>query len=111
VALGGTFNASLFVIDAMLKSPTHSVDLLPSGKGGIETLTTLDIENNNVKEHPTCYAMTGFRLSPQPVWMDGSQFFAFVPGLLPVGWEKFGSKLSRRRTMRWPNARRHSSRQ
>jgi hypothetical protein len=79
----------------MLKSPTHSVDLLPSGKGGIEALTTLDIENNGVKKHLTCYAMTGFGLSPQPVWMDGGQFFAFVPGLLPVGWEKFGSELSK----------------
>jgi cytosine/adenosine deaminase-related metal-dependent hydrolase len=95
VAFGGTFDSFLFIVDAMLKSPTHSIDLLPSGKGGIETLTTLDVENNGVRKHLTCYAITGFGLSPQPVWMDGDQFFAFSPGILPAGWEKLDDQLSK----------------
>jgi cytosine/adenosine deaminase-related metal-dependent hydrolase len=94
VSFSGTFDSFLYIVDAMLKSPTHSIDLLPSGKGGIEPLTELDIESNGVKKHLTCYAMTGFGLSPQPIWMDGDQFFASVPGLLPVGWEKLETKLS-----------------
>ena len=95
VSFSGTFDSFLFIVDAMLKSPTHSIDLLPSGKGGIEPLTTLDVENNGVKKHLTCYAITGFGLSPQPIWMDGDQFFAFVPGLLPAGWEKLDDQLSK----------------
>ena len=79
----------------MLKSPTHSIDLLPSGKGGIEPLTTLDADNNGVQKRLTCYAITGFGLSPQPVWMDGNQFFAFVPGILPAGSEKLDDQLSK----------------
>jgi cytosine/adenosine deaminase-related metal-dependent hydrolase len=95
VSFSGTPDSFLFIVDALLKSPTHSIDLLPSGKGGIEPLTTLDIDNNGVKKHLTCYALTGFGLSPQPIWMEGDQFFAFSPGLLPAGWEKFDSQLSK----------------
>ena len=94
VSFSGTFDSFLFIVDAMRKSPTHAIDLLPSGAGRIEPLTTLDIENNGVKRHLTCYALTGFGLSPQPVWMDGDRFFAFVPGILPAGWEKFDTQLT-----------------
>jgi hypothetical protein len=58
VSFSGTPDSFLFIVDALLKSPTHSIDLLPSGKGGIEPLTTLDIDNNGVKKHLTCYALT-----------------------------------------------------
>lgn len=33
LASGGTLDSSILIIDAMLKSPTHAVDLLPSGHG------------------------------------------------------------------------------
>jgi cytosine/adenosine deaminase-related metal-dependent hydrolase len=95
VSFSGTPDSLVFIVDALLKSPTHSIDLLPSGKGGIETLATLDIDNNGVKKHLTCYGLTGFGLSPQPIWMDGDQFFAVSPGLLPAGWEKFDGQLSK----------------
>ncbi len=43
------------------------------------------------KKHLTAYAITGFGLSPFPVWMDGDKFFG-TPGVaaisLPEGWEK-----------------------
>jgi hypothetical protein len=95
VAFGGTFDSFVFLIDAMLKSPDHSIDLLPSGRGKIEKLTTLDVTNGTEKKTLTAYAITGFGLSPQPVWMDGDQFFAFSPGVLPKGWEKVDSQLSK----------------
>ena len=94
VAFGGTADSFTFLIDAMLKSPDHSIDLLPSGKGKIEPLTTLDVSNGTEKKSLTAYAITGFGLSPFPVWMDGNTFFANVPGLLPQGWEKVGIELS-----------------
>jgi imidazolonepropionase-like amidohydrolase len=95
VAFGGTFDSFLYLIDAMLKSPDHSIDLLPSGRGKIEKLTTLDVTNGTEKKSLTAYAITGFGLSPQPIWMDGDQFFAFSPGFLPKGWEKVDSQLSK----------------
>jgi imidazolonepropionase-like amidohydrolase len=95
VAFGGTYDSFLFIIDAMLKSPTHTVDLLPSGQGKIEPLTTLEVSNGTEKKTLTAYAATGFGLSPFPIWMDGDKFFAAVPGLLPVGWEQVNAALSK----------------
>jgi Amidohydrolase family len=95
VAFGGTFDSFLFVIDAMLKSPTHSVDLLPSGEGKIEPLTTLEVSNGTEKKSLTAYAITGFGLSPFPVWMDGDKFFGSAPDFLPEGWEKVSDTLSK----------------
>jgi cytosine/adenosine deaminase-related metal-dependent hydrolase len=95
VSFGGTFDSFLFIIDAMLKSPTHSVDLLPSGQGRIETLTTRDVTNGAEKKTLTAYAITGFGLSPFVVWYDGGQFFAAAPDFMPVGWEKAAADLSK----------------
>jgi len=95
VAFGGTFDSFLFIVDAMLRSPAHAVDLLPSGRGRIEPLTTLEVANGTDKKTLTAYAITGLGLSPFPVWMDGDTFFGAVPGLLPQGWEKAGPALSK----------------
>jgi imidazolonepropionase-like amidohydrolase len=95
IAFGGTFDSYLFIIDAMLKSPTHTVDLLPSGQAKIEPLTTLDVSNGKEKKSLTCYAITGFGLSPFPVWMEGSRFFGTYPDFLPGGWERVGGELGK----------------
>jgi len=93
VAFGGTFDSFLFILDAMLKSPSHAVDLLPSGRSRIEPLTTLEVTNGVQKKSLTAYAVTGFGLSPQPVWYDGDRFFAFAPDFVPEGWEKIAPQL------------------
>jgi cytosine/adenosine deaminase-related metal-dependent hydrolase len=93
VTFGGTFDSFLFIVDAMKKSPTHSVDLLPSGQARIEPLTSLEVANGTQKKTLTAYAITGFGLSPQPVWYDGDAFFAFVPDFIPEGWEKIQAQL------------------
>jgi imidazolonepropionase-like amidohydrolase len=95
LALGGTVDSSIFIIDAMLRSPTHAVDLLPSGRGKIEPLTTLEVWNGKEKKTLTAYAITGFGLSPSPVWMDGDRFFGMLPDFLPAGWEKAGPAMSK----------------
>jgi cytosine/adenosine deaminase-related metal-dependent hydrolase len=94
-AFGGTFDSFTFMLDAMLKSPTHGIDLLPSGHAQIEPLTTLEVSNGTQKKTLTCYAIVGFGLSPQPVWMDGDAFFAIAPGFVPAGWENVLPALSR----------------
>lgn len=95
VAFGGTFNSFLFIVDAMLKSPTHSVDLLPSGQARIEPLATLDVSNGAEKKTLTAYSLIGFGLSPLPIWMDGDKFFALAPQIVPVGWESVSAALSK----------------
>lgn len=97
VAFGGTFDSFVFLIEAMRRSPDHSVNFLPSGRGTIAPLTTLEVSNGKEKKTLTAYAITGFGLSPFPVWMDGDKFFG-APGvvsLLPEGWEKAGSAMSK----------------
>ena len=89
VAFGGTFDSLTFIVDALLKSPKHMVSLLPSGQAAIEPLTTLDVSNGTQKKTLTAYALTGFGLSPYPIWMDGQRFFGVVGfiSFLPQGWE------------------------
>jgi cytosine/adenosine deaminase-related metal-dependent hydrolase len=97
VAFGGTFDSFSFILDDLLKAPDHSVDLLPSGRAHIEPLTTRTVSNGTQTKTLTAYAITGFGLSPFPVWMDGNTFFgtAGVLDFLPEGWGKVGPELSR----------------
>ncbi|HEY4115491.1 MAG TPA: amidohydrolase family protein [Rhizomicrobium sp.] len=97
VAFGGTFDSFTFIIDAMMKAPDHSVDLLPSGRGKMEPLTALAVSNGTQTKVLTAYAITGFGLSPFPIWMDGNEFFgtAGVISFLPPGWETVSDRLSK----------------
>ncbi len=97
VSFGGTFDSFTFLIDAMMKSPGHAIDLLPSGHGVIAPLTTIDVSNGKQRKTLTAYAVTGFGLSPFPVWMDGDKFFglAGVISFLPEGWESAGAAMSK----------------
>jgi len=98
VSFGGTFDSFTFLIDAMMKAPDHSIRLLPSGTGHIAPLTELDVTSaKGEKKHLTAYAITGFGLSPFPIWMDGNQFFG-TPGVvafMPEGWESVGAAMSK----------------
>jgi Amidohydrolase family len=94
-AFGGTVETTAFLVETMVKSPSHSIDLLPSGHGSVEPLTTLEVTNGKERKTLTAYAVNGFGLSPAPIWMDGDKFFAYVPGFLPQGWESVQSVLSK----------------
>jgi len=96
-SFGGTFDSFTFLLDAMQKAPDHSVTLLPSGRAAIEPLTTLEVSNGTDKKTLTAYAVTGFGLSPFPVWMENGKFFglAGVLNFLPEGWEKAGEDMSK----------------
>lgn len=94
-SFAGTFDALLPLIDEMLKSPTHEIALLPSGRAKIEPLTQAQVKSGDQTKLLTAYAISGFGLSPFAVWMESGQFFGFVPGLVPEGWEQASSTLSR----------------
>jgi cytosine/adenosine deaminase-related metal-dependent hydrolase len=97
VTFGGTFDSFVPLIDAMMKAPNRTIDLLPSGRGRMEPLTTLEVSNGSEKKTLTAYAMTGFGLSPFPIWMDGDKLFgiAGVLSFLPKGWEKNAPTMSK----------------
>jgi cytosine/adenosine deaminase-related metal-dependent hydrolase len=97
VAFGGTFDSFSFIIDDLLKAPDRSVDLLPTGRAHMEPLTTLTVSNGRESKTLTAYAITGFGLSPFPVWLDGNKLFgtAGVLDFLPDGWGKVGPELSK----------------
>jgi len=97
VAVGGTFDSFIFLLDKMLKAPDHSVNLLPSGRGSLALLTTLEVSNGSQKKTITAYAISGFGLSPIRVWMDGDDFFGFAGFVttVPEGWEQAGPEMIR----------------
>lgn len=97
VAFGGTFDSFTFILEDMMKAADHSVDLLPSGRGSIEPLTTLEISNGSQRKTLTAYAINGFGLAPFPVWMEGNNLFGVAGFLsfLPAGWEKVSNDLSK----------------
>ena len=66
VAFGGTIDSFNPIIDKMMKSPDHSVGLLPSGRGKMEKLTTLEVSNGKAKKTLTASAITGFGLGQRP---------------------------------------------
>src|SRR6201999_4481132 len=68
-----------------------------SGRGTIAPLTTVEASNGTEKKTLTAYAITGFGLSPFPVWYDGGTFFgtAGVINFVPAGWEKAGAAMSK----------------
>lgn len=95
VAFGGTFDSFVYLIEALRKSPTHSIDLLPSGRASIEALTTLDVSNGKQMKKLTAYAITGFGFAPLAVWMEGDAFFGTAPDFIPEGWEKAQAPMSK----------------
>jgi cytosine/adenosine deaminase-related metal-dependent hydrolase len=97
VSFGGTFDSFVPLIDAMMKASDHTIDLLPSGRGKMEPLTTIEVSNGSEKKTLTAYAMIGFGLSPFPIWMDGDKVFGIAGFLnfLPSGWESASLALSK----------------
>ena len=55
---------------ALLKSPTHTLPLLPSGEARIENAGTLDVDTPSGKRTLTEYQITGLDFSPDAVWLD-----------------------------------------
>lgn len=97
MSFGGTIDSIVYVVNELLKSPDHSLNLLPSGRASIAPLATLEVSNGKQKKTLTAYAITGFGLSPVPVWTDGGHFFglAGVMNFLPQGWEEASAEMSK----------------
>ncbi len=55
---------------ALLKSPTHSLALLPSGEAHIDDAGTLEVTTPNGKKTLTHYRLSGLDFSPSSIWLD-----------------------------------------
>lgn len=97
VSFGGTIDGAVALVDALLKAPNRTLDLLPSGRAHLEPLTEADFSNGAVTKHLTAYAVSGLSFTPLPVWYEGDRFFAVASFLsyVPQGWEKIAPELSK----------------
>ncbi len=59
---GGTLESTVSVVDALLKSPDHTLDLLPSGRVHLDTLTTATVSNGKETKTLTAYTLIGHQL-------------------------------------------------
>lgn len=95
VTMGGAMDSLFALIEALERAPGQTLELIPSGKAGLEPLTTLTVSHGGVTKLLTAELVTGLDLSPQPIWMDGGQVFATVGDLsvVPAGWEEVVPRL------------------
>ncbi len=76
---------------ALLRSPDHSIDLLPDGRETIEELGTLTVKAGAQSETIHLYSMSGSGFEPGQLWLDSQQrLFASASnwsGIIREGWE------------------------
>ncbi|HEY2738922.1 MAG TPA: amidohydrolase family protein [Thermoanaerobaculia bacterium] len=76
---------------ALLRSPDHSIDLLPDGRETIEELGTLTVKADGKSETIHLYSLSGSGFEPGQLWLDDQQrLFASASnwsGLIREGWE------------------------
>jgi imidazolonepropionase-like amidohydrolase len=96
-ALGGTFDSIAYLLDELMMSSDHSLNLIPSGHAMLLPLTTLEVSNGHQKKTLQAYAITGIALSPVVVWTERGRFFglAGVMNFLPQGWEAAASEMNK----------------
>jgi imidazolonepropionase-like amidohydrolase len=88
---GGTYDANVWLVDALLAAPGHRVGLLPAGEARLEPLATATIGAGPARRALTAYVVLGVATSPLPFWADAQgHLFAQVGGGLswiPAGYE------------------------
>jgi imidazolonepropionase-like amidohydrolase len=89
LAQGGPFLSAAPEIDRLLAARIAGLALLPSGKATFDKVTSLDIDGPHGRKHVDLILVRGTSQTPQPVWVEGGQFFGSLQGLslLPAGYE------------------------
>ena len=84
---GGPFLFSADFVERIIAEPDHRMALLPGGEARLERLTTATIGEGAAAREIQLWTINGVGLSPWPVWMDGSKFYAFVSwvSVMPEG--------------------------
>ena len=95
-SVGGTLDGNIGFVDALIRAPSHSMSLLPSGQAQLVQLATRQVSNGHETKTLTAYAIIGVGFGPFPVWYEGDHFFAYAGVLSYVkeGWENVLDDLS-----------------
>ncbi|MFM7785902.1 MAG: amidohydrolase, partial [Gammaproteobacteria bacterium] len=64
--------------ESLYAAPGHRLELLPGGAARMERLADTRVGSGTSERGIELWAITGFSLSPVPVWMAGDRFFAWV---------------------------------
>ncbi len=91
VSINGAPEEFALLAQALLKSPTGRLPLLPAGEAGIERAGELTIKNGDKTRRVTAYEINGLGFTPSTVWLDqDTGFFASVSSwssIIREGWE------------------------
>ena len=91
VPYGGTFDANLWLAQAILAAPNHRLSLLPAGEARLEPLAHATVGAGPTQKDVDGYVILGVATSPLPFWADKQgKLFAEVGGGLswmPAGYE------------------------
>lgn len=82
---------------ALLKSPSRSLPLLPEGVASIKRIGDMTLEEDKKTRHVVCYEILGLGFTPEVIWLDeDNTFFAVVSNWLSFireGWEASAQSL------------------
>jgi len=72
----GTFDSIVALTEALLKSPEHTVHIVPSGTARLTQLTTTKVRHGTEFKTLTAYKIDGVSETETVVWLDGADFIA-----------------------------------
>jgi imidazolonepropionase-like amidohydrolase len=91
ISMNGVPEEFALLAQALLKSPTKRLALLPEGEASIERTGELTLKEGDKTRRVTSYEISGLGFTPSTIWLDESNnFFAFVSSwssLVREGWE------------------------
>jgi imidazolonepropionase-like amidohydrolase len=91
ISMNGAPEEFALLAQALLKSPTKRLALLPEGEASIERTGELTLKEGDKTRRVTSYEISGLGFTPNTIWLDESNnFFAFVSSwssLVREGWE------------------------
>jgi imidazolonepropionase-like amidohydrolase len=97
VSMNGAPEEVALLAQALLRSPSKHLPLLPDGEAGIEPTAETMVKVGEDSRRVFSYRITGLGFAPTTVWLleDGA-FFASVSrwlSVIPEGWEKSEARL------------------
>jgi len=99
IAANGTPQSLELLINAIKKSKSQSVNLLPSGVATTEKLKTITVTNKDISKDITLYAVFGLGFLPEYAWLDNNnRLFALAYGSMGMvlkGWAQKMDEIQR----------------
>ena len=82
-AQGGPIATNAWLLERLIASPDHTLDLLPGGRAHAAKLSTLEVGHGDAQRQTiTLWAVTGIGTAPVPMWADAKdRFFGFTIGI------------------------------